>query len=326
MKIGIIGAGNWGINLVRNFCKILGTNNVTVCDLEKKNLSLIESEHPGIKTTTLNPDKIIDNEEIKSVIITTPAESHYTFTKKSLLAGKHVFVEKPLALEIEEAKELVDIAEENRLTLMVDHLLLYHPVILKIKELIHNGDLGKIYYLYSQRLNLGVVRSRENVLWSLGPHDISVFLYLLDALPSRVEASGGIYIQEQKRIEDAVFLHLNFPSGIDANAHLSWLDPHKTRRMTIVGDKKMVVFDDMEPRNKLAIFDKGVEWTEKGGISVRYGDIYLPSILLHEPLTTACKHFIDCVENEKKPKSDGNSGLEVLKVLKKAQESLERKR
>ncbi len=322
MKIGIIGAGNWGINLVRNFCKILGTQNIIVSDSDKQKLALVETEYTGIKTF-LDPDKIISNNEVKAVVISTPAETHYEIAKKALLSGKHVFVEKPLALEVEKAEELVHIAKDSELTLMVDHLLVYHPVVCKIKELIDKGDLGQIYYLYSQRLNLGVVRSRENVLWSLGPHDISVFLYLLNDFPSRIEASGGIYVQESKKIEDAVFLHLNFSSGIDANAHLSWLDPHKTRRITIVGDKKMIVFDDMEPRNKLAIFDKGVEWTEKGGISVRYGDICLPSIPLYEPLKAACEHFIHCVETGERPKSDGNRGIEVLKVLRKAQVSLE---
>jgi UDP-2-acetamido-3-amino-2,3-dideoxy-glucuronate N-acetyltransferase len=325
MELGIIGAGNWGINLVRNFSKILGTNSVSVCDLEESRLSSIESEYMGIKTHR-KLDEIIAIGQIKAVVIATPAETHYEIAKKALLAGKHVFVEKPLALEIKEGEELIEIAEKNRLILMVDHLLVYHPVVCEIKKLIDNGALGRIYYLYSQRLNLGVIRSKENVLWSLGPHDISVFLYLLNDFPVRIETSGGIYVQETQKIEDAVFLHLNFPSGVDAHAHLSWLDPHKVRRLTVVGDKKMIVFDDMEPRNKLAIFDKGVEWTEKEGISVRYGDIYLPSIPLNEPLKAACEHFIHCVEKGKRPKSDGNSGLEVLKVLKKAQESLEKKR
>lgn len=325
MKIGIVGTGNWGFNLIRKFCEILGINNVLVCDSDEKKLSPIESTYKGVKTY-IKFEEIIGNNQINAVAVSTPAESHYKIARKALLAGKHVMVEKPIALQISEAEDLIKIAEENSLTLMVDHLLVYHPAVCRIKELIDNGALGEIYYLYSQRLNLGVVRSKENVLWSLGPHDISVFLYLLNDIPSRIEASGGIYIQENKRIEDAVFLHLNFPSGVDANAHLSWLDPHKTRRMTIVGNKKMVVFDDMEPRNKLAIFDKGVEWTEKGGVSVRYGDILLPSISLNEPLKAACEHFIDCIENEKRPKSDGKSGLEVLKVLKKAQESLEEKK
>jgi UDP-2-acetamido-3-amino-2,3-dideoxy-glucuronate N-acetyltransferase len=322
MELGIIGAGNWGINLVRNFSKILGTNSVSVCDLEESRLSSIESEYMGIKTHR-KLDEIIAIGQIKAVVIATPAETHYEIAKKALLAGKHVFVEKPLALEIEKAEELNEIANKKNLTLMVDHLLVYHPVVCEIKKLIDNGALGRIYYLYSQRLNLGVIRSKENVLWSLGPHDISVFLYLLNDFPVRIETSGGIYVQETQKIEDAVFLHLNFSSGVDAHAHLSWLDPHKTRRLTIVGDKKMIVFDDMEPRNKLAIFDKGVEWTEKGGISVRYGDICLPSIQLYEPLKAACEHFIHCVENGERPKSDGNSGIEVLKVLRKAQASLE---
>jgi predicted dehydrogenase len=325
MKLGIIGAGSWGINLVRNFCRILKTDNVAVSDLDENRLLSIKSEYPGVKTF-LKPDEIISSDEIKSIVVATPAASHYKIAKKALLAGKHILVEKPIALEIKEAEELIEIADRSKLTLMVDHLLVYHPIVCKIKELIEKEELGKIYYLYSQRLNLGVVRSKENALWSLGPHDISVVLYLLNEFPSRIEASGGVYIQESQKIEDAVFLHLSFPSGVDAHAHLSWLDPHKTRKLTIVGDKRMVVFDDMEPRNKLTIFDKGVEWTEKGGISVRYGDIYIPSIPLYEPLKAVCEHFINCVENNRKPKSDGYSGLEVLKVLKKAQDSLEKKR
>jgi UDP-2-acetamido-3-amino-2,3-dideoxy-glucuronate N-acetyltransferase len=325
MKLGIIGVGNWGVNLVRNFCRILRIDNVAVCDVDENRILSIGSEFTGIKTF-LDPDEIISNTKIEAVIIATPTENHYEIAKKALLRGKHVLVEKPLALEIDEAEELIEIADKKGLTLMVDHLLVYHPVISKIKELIVKEELGKIYYLYSQRLNLGVVRPKENALWSLGPHDISVFLYLLDEFPCQIEAYGGIYLQERQKIEDTVFLHLSFPSGVDAHAHLSWLDPHKTRKLTIVGDKKMVVFDDMEPRNKLTIFDKGVEWTEKRGIGVRYGDIYIPSIPLYEPLRAVCEHFIDCAENNKKPKSNGESGLQVLKILKEAQKSLEERR
>ncbi|MEO0293047.1 MAG: Gfo/Idh/MocA family oxidoreductase [candidate division WOR-3 bacterium] len=325
MKIGIIGVGNWGSNLVRNFVRILGIENVAICDSDRNKLSKITSEFIGIKSFLLAKE-IISKEEIDSIAIATPTETHYKIAKEALLKGKNVLVEKPIALQLEEAEELIEIAKKKGLILMVDHLLIYHPAISRIKEIIKNGELGKIYYLYSERLNLGVIRSKENVLWSLGPHDISIFLYLLEDFPSKIEAFGSIYLQEKQKIEDTVFLHLKFPSGANAHSHLSWLNPNKTRKLTIVGSKKMVVFDDMELRNKLTIFDKGIEWTEKGGVGVRYGDIYIPSIPLYEPLNAVCEDFIDCIKNKKKPKSDGESGLRVLKILKEAQKSLEEKR
>jgi predicted dehydrogenase len=324
MKVGIIGAGNWGVNLVRNFYHLLGDKGVIVCDTDKNKIRKIKSNYPGLKTL-YDTEKLLSDKNIDAVIVATPADKHYEISKSALSKGKHVFVEKPIALDIAHAEELVSIAEEKSLILMVDHLLEYHPAVNKIKELINSGKLGKIYYLYCQRLNLGVVRSKENALWSLGTHDVSVFLYLLEEFPVEIKASGGIYIQEDKKIEDTVFLHLHFDSGIDAHAHLSWLDPHKTRRMTIVGSEKMVIFDDMEPRNKISIFDKGVDWSLEGGVSVRYGDIYLPNIPLYEPLRKVCEHFLDCINNKKRPLSDGNDGLRVLKVLKKAQESLARR-
>jgi predicted dehydrogenase len=307
MKIGIVGAGNWGLNLIRNFCKILGIENVVVCDTNRDRLLGLKSEYPGIENTE-NFQNILSSDEIEAIVIATPAETHYELSKKALLSGKHVFVEKPITLDVDEAEELIKISNENHLTLMVDHILEYHPVICEMKKLIETKALGEIYYIYSQRLNLGIIRSHENALWSLGPHD------------------GGVYIQNKKTIEDTVFLHLHFLSGVDAHAHLSWLDPHKIRRLTVVGSEKMAVFDDMEPRNKLIIFDKGAEWTEKGGVGVRYGDIRIPNIPMKEPLMLACKHFLECIEKDKIPRSDGNDGLRVLKILKKAQKSLEEKK
>ena len=325
MKIGIVGAGNWGLNLIRNFCKILGIENVVVCDTNRDRLLGLKSEYPGIENTE-NFQNILSSDEIEAVVIATPAETHYELSKKALLSGKHVFVEKPITLDVDEAEELIKISNENHLTLMVDHILEYHPVICEMKKLIETKALGEIYYIYSQRLNLGIIRSHENALWSLGPHDISVYLYLLNEEPDAITATGGVYIQNKKNIEDTVFLHLHFLSGVDAHAHLSWLDPHKIRRLTVVGSEKMAVFDDMEPRNKLIIFDKGAEWTEKGGVGVRYGDIRIPNIPMKEPLMLACKHFLECIEKDKIPRSDGNDGLRVLKILKKAQKSLEERK
>ncbi len=324
MSIGIIGAGNWGINLVRNFSKILSIKKVIVCDTEKKRLSKVKSEYPGIKVTD-NQREILDSDDIQSVVIATPAETHYEIAKRALQRNKHVLVEKPITLGIKEAAELVNLSEEKNLTLMVDHILEYHPVVGKLKELIEEGHLGEIYYIYSQRVNLGIIRSKENALWSLGPHDVSLYLYLLNQEPDRITATGDVYIQKRKDIEDTVFLHLHFPSGIDAHAHLSWLDPHKIRRLTVVGSKKMAVFDDMEPRNKLMIFDRGVEWTEESGVGVRYGDIYIPNISLKEPLKAVCEHFLECIEKGIKPRSDGQDGYRVVRILKRAEEELKRR-
>lgn len=324
MKLGIIGAGNWGLNLIRNFCKILGMEKVSVCDIDTAKLMRVTREHPDIATTD-NFNTILSNEELKAVVIATLADTHYHLAKQSLLYGKHVFVEKPITMNVKEAEELIEISEKKNLILMVDHILEYHPVVERLKGLIDKGVLGKIQYIYSQRLNLGVIRTNENALWSLGPHDVSLYLYLTNEEPDLVNATGGVYIQKDNNIEDTVFLHLHFPSGIEAHAHLSWLDPHKIRKLTVVGSDKMAVFDDMEPRNKLIIFDKGVSWTEEGGVGVRYGDIHIPNIPLKEPLNEACEHFLECIEKGKEPRSDGYDGLKVIRILEKAQKSLKRR-
>jgi predicted dehydrogenase len=324
MKLCVIGAGNWGMNLIRNFCKILRVENITVVDIDKDKISKVEFEYPGINVSQ-NLDNILNNKEIKAVVIASPAETHYEIAKKSLNSNKHVFVEKPVTLSSKEAEELIEISEKKHLTLMVDHILIYHPAVKKLKELIKNKSLGKIYYIYSQRVNLGVIRPNENALWSLGPHDVSLYLYLLEEEPDSVSATGDVYIQKENNIEDTVFLHLHFPSGVDAHAHLSWLDPHKIRKLTVVGSKKMAVFDDMEPRNKLMIFDRGVEWTEERGIGVRYGDIYIPNISLKEPLITVCEHFIESIEKDVKPDSNGHDGLKVTRILEKAERAIKEK-
>lgn len=325
MKLGIIGAGNWGSNLIRNFCEIIGDENVVICDANQEKIAKIQEIYPEIETTK-NLKDILLNAQIQAVVVATPTATHYRIAKDVLLSGKHLFVEKPITLNIKEAEELIEISEKKNLTLMVDHLLEYHPAVEEMKKLIEKGELGEIYYIYSQRLNLGPIRSPENALWSLGPHDVSIYLYLIGEEPNWVSATGGVYIQKDKRIHDTVFVNLHFPSGIDAYSQLSWLDPNKIRKFTIVGSEKMAVFDDMEPRNKLTIFDKGAEWREEGGVEVRYGDIHIPNIPLIEPLRLACNHFLKCIREKKRPRSDGYDGLRVLKVLERAQKSLEKGR
>jgi predicted dehydrogenase len=252
--------------------------------------------------------------------------SHYPLARTLLEAGKDVFVEKPLALRADHAEELVRLARERQRILMVGHLLLHHPAVRHLKEMVKRGELGDLLYLYSQRVNLGKVRRDENALWSFAPHDLSVALHLLDAEPIDVAARGAAFVQPG--IEDVVFLHLRFPGGTMAHVHVSWLDPHKLRKFTVVGTRKMVVFDDMEASEKIKIYDKGVD---RGGqivgygdaLTVRSGDIVIPSVPLQEPLRIECLHFVECVRERKAPLSDGAGGLAVVRVLAAAQASLE---
>lgn len=322
MKIAILGSGDWGKNLVRNFYQILGDKNIVVCDLEPDKLLVIEKQYPGIETMT-DFKLLLKRSDIDAIVIATPAPTHFRLARQFLLLGKHILVEKPIALKAKEAKELISLSKKKRKILMVDHLLKYHPVITEMKKRIEEGELGDIYYLYSQRLNLGVVRIEENALWSLGPHDISVFLYLIGKQPMSVSAKGGIYLQKEKGIEDVVTFNLDFNGGVKAYSHFSWLDPHKVRKITVVGSKKMFVFDDMEATDKYKIFDKGTIKKYNGLVfDVRYGDIVFPRIKFEEPLKLMCRHFIDCVKNNKQPLTNGNEGLQVVQILEAAQKSL----
>jgi predicted dehydrogenase len=259
------------------------------------------------------------------VVISSSATTHYPFAKAALEAGKHVYVEKPLALSTAHAREMTELAESKKLKLMVGHLLLYHPVVNTLKKLVDSGDLGEVFYIYSQRVNLGRIRQDENALWSFAPHDISVILYLLGQFPVSVSARGESYLQEG--VEDVVFVNLKFADRKMAQLQVSWLDPHKVRKITIVGGKKMVVFDDIESMEKLKIFDKGVTGVSYDSygdsITLRFGDINIPHIKMTEPLRVECQHFVDCVLNDKQPLSDGTNGLQVVRILEAAQRSME---
>lgn len=322
IRIGMVGFGYWGPNLARNFDQLAEL--VACCDLEPVNLEKIKKLYPSAKMTT-DYDEMISSSESDAIVIATSAATHYEFVKKALLADKHVFVEKPLSLRVEEGKELVRLADEKNKVLMVGHLLEYHPAINAIRDYLAAGEIGQIHYLYSQRLNLGKVRQDENCLWSLAPHDISVILYLLGSEPIEVTALGAAYLRSE--IEDVVFLTLTFPDKITANIHISWLDPHKIRKLTIVGDKKMIVFDDMESAEKIRIYDKGVDikpdYKAYGeDLTLRFGDIVIPSVKMEEPLKLECQHFLNCIIEGNRPRSDGYDGLRVLKVLEAAQESM----
>jgi len=324
LKLSVIGVGNWGINHIRIFHQLPDVQIASVCDLHEENLTKVRQIGSNIPISR-NADEVISDTNIDAVVVATPAEEHYGLAKHVLMAGKHCLVEKPITLKVEHAEELIEIAESKNLVLMVGHLLLYHPAVLKLKEYISNGELGTIYYMYSNRVNLGQVRKTENALWSLAPHDISVMLFLLEKEPIAVSAHGKCFLQDG--IEDVVFFSLDFQGNVLGHGQVSWLDPHKIRKFTVVGSKKMVVFDDMDATEKIKIFDKGVHGERRiesygDVLTIRNGDIHIPYIQMSEPLKIECQHFVDCILSNKKPRTDGYDGLRVLRVLEAAQKSL----
>lgn len=322
--LAVVGAGSWGKNLVRNFYELRRQNNVYACDLDSAKLDRLRNSFPLLKTTT-SFEEIVVNDGIRAVVIASNAVSHFQQAKQALEADKDVFVEKPLTLNHRDAAELVELAERKKRILMVGHLMLYHPVTQQLRGLITSGELGEIYYIYSQRVNLGQVRRDENALWSFGPHDLSLLFYLIDAEPVDVSARGQTYLQEG--VEDVVFVSLNFPNRVSAHIHLSWLDPHKLRRVTVVGSKKMAVFDDMATTEKLRIYnnsaEKKIDYDTYGDyITLRFGEITIPYVSVTEPLKLECQHFLECIEQRKTPRTNGKDGLRVVKVLEAANQSL----
>lgn len=322
--VAVVGLGGWGKNLARNYFEIPTCNLKYVCDIDESQLAKVSGQLPG-PAAVRDLDVVLGDAEVEAVVIATPAPLHYGMCKKTLLSGRDVYVEKPFVLHVDEAEELIELAERKGRLIMVGHLLEYHPVINRLKAMVGSGELGDVYYIYNQRVNLGTVRGDENALWSFAPHDISSILYMLDRQPTDVAARGQCYLQ--KGIEDVVFVTLNFGSQAMAHIHVSWLDPHKIRRTTIVGSKKMAVFDDLEPNEKLRIYDKGAAYSTDYNsyaeyITLRFGDITIPYVKTSEPLRLECLHFLECVRERKKPLSDGLDGLRVIKVLDAAQRSL----
>lgn len=328
VRLAHIGVGYWGKNLFRNFNSLPDAEVIQVCDQNEEVLARLRGQNPGLITSTRFED-ICQNDDVDAVVISTQTPLHYTFAKKALDCGKHVFVEKPLTQSIEEAEELVHIAETNDLRLMVGHLLLYHPAFRYVESLIQNGELGDIRYLYSVRVNLGIIRQKENAFESLAPHDLSIALQLLDAEPVAVSATGQAFLQPG--VEDVAFATIFFENNKLAHLHASWLDPHKVRKVTVVGSKKMAVIDDMESIEKVRLFDKRVDLgpDEKHeyanyaeAMAIRTGDIVIPKIVMQEPLKLECQHFVDCVKTGQRPRSDGRNGLTVVKLLEAAKKSI----
>lgn len=315
-KIAVIGSGYWGKNLVRNFHE-LGVLH-TICDSNSSTLSTFKEKYSEVEVQC-SFQRVLQNPAIDAVVIATPAETHFEMAKMTLLANKHVFVEKPLALLVSEAEELQQLAVRQNMKLMVGHILLYHPAIIKLKEIINSGELGKINYIYSNRLNLGKIRSEENILWSFAPHDISAMLFLLEEMPCQVIAQGGNYLNQE--ITDVTMTMLSFKSGVKGHIFVSWLHPDKEQKLIIVGDKKMAIFDDTVPQGKLQIHDKGVDWINRQPVPRKNGIVFVPTDN-NEPLKAECEHFLSCISSDTTPKSDGINGTKVLKVLNACQDSL----
>jgi predicted dehydrogenase len=311
--VGVVGLNYWGPNLVRNFNDIAALT--WLCDLDEQQLGSMAARYPNARATT-SFEELLADDGLDAVVIATPVPTHYALAKQALEAGKHVFVEKPPAMRAAEMDELVALAVEHDRVLMPGHLLLYHPGVLKVKELIEQGELGDVLCVYGNRVNLGIVRSNENALWSLGVHDLSVILYLLDEDPELATAQGSASIHPG--VEDVVFCFLRFPSGKIAHMHLSWLDPHKMRKMTVVGDQKMVVFDDMEPERKVTVYEK-----HAGATGELYsGDISIPKISGAEPLRLECAYFLELIDGRHDKSKVARDGARVVRALEMLTNSL----
>ncbi len=318
VRVGVVGLGYWGPNLARNFDRLEGAELAYCCDLDEGNLAKARSLYPQA-TVTDDYAHLLADDALDAIVVATSVPTHYKLGKLAIEAGKHAFVEKPIALKAADAQDLLDTAEEYGVKLMVGHLLEYHPAVAKMKELIDAGELGRVYYAYANRLNLGKVRTDENALWSLGPHDVSVLNYLTGDEPVEVSARGECYLQDE--VEDVVFGYIRYENGMVGHLHVSWLDPHKSRKITVVGERKMVVFDDMESDRKITVYDKGATTTrtkfETYGefVTLHFGDIHIPKIGNDEPLRIECQHFVDCINDDATPRSDGRDALNVVKVL-----------
>jgi len=299
-NIAVVGGGYWGRNLVRNFAELGALH--TICDSNEQTLVELKKLYTSTNTET-NYASLLSNTDIKGVVISSPAIMHYAMAKQALLAGKDVFVEKPLALDIKEGEELVTLTQKMGSVLLVGHILEYHPAIVKLKELIDNGELGTIQYIYSNRLNLGKFRTEENILWSFAPHDISVILLLLGGqMPNKISAHGGYYLH--KDIADVTMTTMSFANGTQAHIFVSWLHPYKEQRLVIVGSEKMAVFNDTEPKDKLLVYDHKIEWIDSVPVPNR-SDARAIDIQLEQPLKIECQDFIDCIKERKKPKVNG---------------------
>lgn len=326
VSVGVVGLGYWGPKLTRNFHDLEGAQLEWVCDFRKDRLESLSQSYPEVKTTR-SFDELLDS-SVEAISLATPASTHAQLASRALRSGKHVLIEKPIALSVSEARDLIELAQSCGKILMVGHTFIYNPAVQAVKQLIQSGGLGEIYYISGCRLNLGLFQPDINVLWDLAPHDVSMLLYWLDEDPLRISAWGGAYVQKERGIHDVATISAIFPSGIYADVRVSWLDPVKTRKYTIVGSKKMLVYDDIADTDKLLIYDKGVEippystTEQEFRASYHQGEGVAYPVNWIEPLETECRHFIECIETGTTPITDGISGLRVVRVLETADLSL----
>ena len=326
VRVGVAGLGYWGPNLARNFQALDGCELRRCADPSESARERARSLLGPSVAIGASVDELLADPELDAVVVATPVPTHAQLAEAVLVSGKHCFVEKPLAQSVVEAERVVEAAREAQRVLMVGHLLEYHPGVRMLSEIAAGGELGEIHYIYSNRLNLGKLRADENALWSLGAHDVSVVLALAGEEPSELEARGECYMRPG--VEDVVFCFMRFPSGLAAHLHLSWLDPHKERRFTVVGSRRMATFDDMELERKVSVYDKGFDEDARsyGEYITRSGDIWSPRVPSVEPLRLECEHFVSCVRDGTTPRSDGDSGLRVVRVLEALEQSLQESR
>jgi len=321
IKVGVIGGGYWGKNLIRVFNETCALG--AICDINNNLVATYENDYPGVEIFS-DYEKLVKNPAIDALVIATPASTHYKIAKFAMEHGKDVFCEKPLALKTRHGEELVKIASDNKLILMVGHILHYHPAVEKLKQAVKQGELGKIEYIYSNRLNIGRIRHEENILWSFAPHDISLMLSLTKSLPSEVYSHGGIFLPHS--VEDVTLTFFSFPDNIKGHIFVSWLNPFKEQKFVVIGNKKMAVFDDMEKERKLVFYQHRIKWNNNEVPAIEKAEAEVIDIEKEEPLKREANHFIECVKKRKKPYTDGKEALDVLKVLQQAEKCLRRKR
>jgi predicted dehydrogenase len=323
VRVAAVGCGYWGPNVIRNLDAVPGLELVAVCDADPSRLQPVAARYPAAGATT-RVDDILDDPAIDAVYLATPVSTHYELTRRALSRGKHVLIEKPLATTIERAEALAELADSNGLTLMVGHTFVFSPPVRKVKELLDGGRIGPIYYVETTRVNLGLFQKDVSVLWDLGPHDISILVYWLGEVPTHVSARGRSYLGEA--LEDVAFLTLEFPSGILAQVQISWLAPSKLRRTSIVGRQRMIVYDDLEPVEKVKVFDRGVDRQPASfgefQLTYRSGDILSPRLDTTEPLYLECEHFLHCIQTGQTPDTDSRSAVDVVRVIQAAERSL----
>ncbi|MBV9602537.1 MAG: Gfo/Idh/MocA family oxidoreductase [Chloroflexi bacterium] len=323
VRVAAVGCGYWGPNVIRNLDAVPGFDLRWVCDADPERLAPVAARYPSTRATA-DLDELFDDASVDAIYLATPVSTHYDLTRRALRQGKHVLIEKPMATTVEQSEELAALAAANRLTLMVGHTFVFSPPVRKVKELLDSGLIGPIYYVETTRVNLGLFQKDVSVLWDLGPHDVSILMYWLGEVPTQVSARGRSYLGEA--LEDVAFLTLEFPSGILAQVQISWLAPSKLRRTSIVGRQRMIVYDDLEPVEKVKVYDRGVERQPASfgefQLTYRSGDILSPRLDTTEPLYLECEHFLHCIREGQVPDASPQSGVDVVRVIQAAERSL----